>query len=212
MPKSKAPPRPPETFAYVRVSTRDQNEDRQLLALEPYHIPPQNILVEKQSDKDFNRPKYKRLLRLLRSGDLLYIKSIDRLGRNYNEIVAQWRYLTRKKGVDIKVLDMPLLDTTFHKDLLGTFISNLVLQVLSFSAQQERDYLLQRQAEGIAAAKLSGVQFGRRVKTSPPNIEAIYDRWRDGELTRDDAAALCGFGVRTLYARTSEWRRRDGRM
>ena len=131
-------------YGYARVSMKEQNEDRQLIALEPYDIPQDHLFVDKNSGKDFNRPKYKRLVKKLRKGDVLYIKSIDRLGRNYNEIIEQWRILTRDKGVDIKVLDMPLLDTTYCKDLLGTFISDLVLQVLSFTAQMEREAMLQR--------------------------------------------------------------------
>lgn len=175
--------REPQTFAYVRVSMKEQNADRQLIALEPYNIKPENILIDKKSGKDFDRPKYQRLMRNLRRGDLLYIKSIDRLGRDYTEIIDQWRILTREKGVDIKVLDMPMLDTTYCKDLLGTFISDLVLQVLSFSAQREREYLLQRQAEGIAAALAKGIKFGREGKSLPDNFEDIYTRWRNKELT-----------------------------
>ncbi|GHU52533.1 resolvase [Clostridia bacterium] len=212
MPKSQrqASKRKPETFGYVRVSTKEQNIDRQIIALEPYAIPQENIFVDEKSGKDFDRPKYKRLLRKLRAGDLLYIKSIDRLGRDYGEIIEQWRHITREKGVDIKVLDMPMLDTTYCKDLLGTFISDLVLQVLSFSAQLERENILQRQAEGIAAAKAKGVAFGRRVVTIPEDFEDIYRRWRNKELSNEQAAALCGFSVRTLYTLTAERRAREG--
>ena len=198
-----------KSFGYVRVSMKEQNADRQLVALEPYAIPTSNLLVEKSSGKNFERPKYKRLLRALRAGDLLYIKSIDRLGRNYGEIIEQWRILTREKGVDIKVLDMPMLDTTFCKDLLGTFIADLVLQVLSFSAQLERENILQRQTEGIAAAKAKGVTFGRKSVTIPDNFIEVYIRWRSRELTNEQAAELCGFSVRTLYSLTAEWRERD---
>jgi DNA invertase Pin-like site-specific DNA recombinase len=186
---------------------KDQNEDRQIIALEPYGIPPENLFIDKKSGKDFNRPRYKALLRKLRRGDILYIKSIDRLGRDYAEIIEQWQHLTRKKGVDIKVLDMPLLDTTYCKDLLGTFIADLVLQVLSFSAQQERETLLQRQAEGIAAAQAKGVKFGRKVVELPDNFKEIYERWRNRELTNEQTAELCGFSVRTLYGYTAEWRK-----
>ncbi|MDR1631061.1 MAG: recombinase family protein, partial [Oscillospiraceae bacterium] len=175
--------REPQSFGYVRVSMKDQNEDRQLIALELYAIPPENIYIDRKSGKDFNRPEYKKLLRKLRAGDLLYLKSIDRLGRNYAEIIEQWQFLTRRKGVDIKVLDMPMLDTTYCKDLLGTFIADLVLQVLSFAAQLERENLLQRQAEGIAAAKAKGVVFGRKTVTVPEDFETIYARWRDKELS-----------------------------
>ena len=205
--KAETATRPAEIFGYIRVSMKDQNEDRQLIALEPFNIPPGNLFVEKQSGKDFNRPKYRQMLKNMKSGDLLYIKSIDRLGRNYFEIIEQWQYLSRKKCVDIKVVDMPLLDTTYCKDLLGTFIADLVLQVLSFSAQQERETLLQRQAEGIAAAKSKGVTFGRKHVAVPDDFETIYARWRNKELSNEQAAALCGFSVRTLYNLTDEWRR-----
>jgi DNA invertase Pin-like site-specific DNA recombinase len=196
-------------FAYVRVSMKEQNEERQLVALEPYGIPPENLFVEKKSGKDFNRPRYKALLRKLRRGDVLYIKSIDRLGRNYEEIIEQWQYLTRKKGVDIKVVDIPMLDTTLHKDLLGTFISDLVLAVLSLNAQLERENTLQRQAEGIAVAKAKGVKFGRKTVTLPEDFEGIYSRWRERELSNEQAAELCGFSVRTLYYCTSELRKQE---
>ena len=209
---SKKATRPPEDFGYIRVSTKDQNEDRQLIAMESYCIPTANLLIDKKSGKDFDRPKYKKLLRKLKPGDLLYIKSIDRLGRDYAEIIDQWRFLTREKGIDIKVLDMPMLDTTYCKDLLGTFIADLVLQVLSFAAQLERENLLQRQAEGIAAARLKGVKFGRKTVVIPDDFEAIYTRWRDGALSNELAAELCGFSVRTLYDRTAQWRARDGRL
>ncbi len=193
-------------FGYIRVSMKDQNEDRQLVALEPCGIPPANLFIEKKSGKNFDRPVYKRLLRKLQEGDLLYIKSIDRLGRDYAEIIEQWRYLTREKNIDIKVIDMPLLDTTKYKDLLGTFIADLVLQVLSFTAQMERENTLQRQAEGIAVAKAKGVVFGRKQLNVPDNFETIFTRWRDKELTNEEAAKLCGFSVRTLYNKTTEWR------
>ena len=149
------------TYGYIRVSTREQNEDRQRIALREAGVPEKNVCMDKQSGKDFNRPQYKRLLRKLKKDDLLYIKSIDRLGRNYEEILRQWRFLTKEKGVDIVVLDMPLLDTRRGKDLMGTFLSDIVLQVLSFVAENERTNIRQRQAEGIAAAKTRGVRFGR---------------------------------------------------
>ena len=206
---SKKTERLPEVFGYIRVSTKDQNEDRQLIALEPYNITPGNIFVEKKSGKDFNRPKYKRMVRKMRAGDLLYLKSIDRLGRNYDEIIEQWRYLTREKGIDIKVLDIPMLDTTYCKDLLGTFIADLVLAVLSLNAQMERENTLQRQAEGIAAAKAKGVAFGRKNVDVPDNFQEIYWQWRNRELTNGEAAKLCGFSIRTLYTLTAEWRMQD---
>ena len=207
MPKRKQ--RESETFGYVRVSMKDQNEDRQLIALEPHEIPPANLFVDKKSGKDFNRPRYRKMLRTLQAGDLLYVKSIDRLGRSYREIIEQWQVLTREKGVDIKVLDMPMLDTTYCKDLLGTFIADLVLQVLSFSAQLERENLLQRQAEGIAAAKAKGVAFGRKKVGLPEDFTEIYARWRNKELTNEQAAELCGFSVRTLYDKTAKWREQE---
>lgn len=193
-------------FGYIRVSTQEQNDDRQRIALEPFGIPQKNLYCEKLSGKSFDRPAYKKLIRRLGEGDVLYVKSIDRLGRNYDEIIEQWRIITREKGADIKVVDMPLLDTTYCKDLLGTFISDLVLQVMSFSAQLERETLLQRQAEGIAAAKTRGVVFGRKAIVFPDNFEELYVRWRNGSLSGKDAAALCGCSLRTLYDRTQSLR------
>jgi DNA invertase Pin-like site-specific DNA recombinase len=198
-----------KSFAYVRVSTQEQNEDRQLLALTPFDIPARNLYIDKQSGKDFKRPAYRRMVKRLRPGDMLYLKSIDRLGRNYAEIIEQWRVLTKDKGVDIKVLDMPLLDTTYCKDLLGTFISDLTLQIMSFFAQLERDTLRQRQAEGIAAAKSRGISFGRSPAQMPDDFEALYRRWRVGELTTREIMALCGISRRTLYEKTKSWRKQD---
>ena len=160
-------------YGYIRVSGVDQNEERQRIAMSDREIPARNIYVDKQSGKDFDRPQYKRLLKRLRPGDLLYIKSIDRLGRNYKEIQEQWRILTKEKEADLCVMDMPLLDTRVAKDLIGTFIADLVLQVLSFAAENERDAIRQRQAEGIAAAKARGVQLGRPRRELPENFERI---------------------------------------
>ena len=198
-----------QTYGYVRISTAEQHEDRQLIALSPFGIAPANLYIEKQSGKDFQRTKYKQLVRKLKPGDLLIVKAVDRLGRNYAEVIEQWRFIVKEKGADIKVLDMPLLDTTYCKDLLGTFIADLVLQVLSFSAQLERDTLLQRQAEGIAAAKTKGVRFGRPTAALPENFAEIYARWRTGELDHGQAAALCGFSVRTLYNVTAQQRTQE---
>ncbi|MDR1158301.1 MAG: recombinase family protein [Oscillospiraceae bacterium] len=198
-----------KVFAYVRVSTQEQNEDRQLLALAPFDIPAQNLYMDKQSGKDFKRPAYRCMVRRLRPGDMLYLKSIDRLGRNYAEIIEQWRILTKDKRVDIKVLDMPLLDTTYCKDLLGTFISDLTLQIMSFFAQLERDTLRQRQAEGIAAARSRGILFGRTPAQMPEDFETLYRRWRVGELTTREITALCGISRRTLYEKTESWRKQD---
>ena len=164
-------------YGYIRVSTKEQNEDRQMIALREVGVPEKNIFMDKQSGKDFNRPQYRKLLRKLKKDDLLYIKSIDRLGRNYEEILQQWRYITKDKGIDIVVLDMPLLDTRRGKDLMGTFLSDIVLQVLSFVAENERTNIRQRQAEGIAAAKARGVRFGRPEKEIPDDFEEIVAAW-----------------------------------
>lgn len=193
-------------FGYIRVSTREQNEARQLAALAPFGVPKRNLYIDKQSGKNFKRPAYQRMLRQMKPGDLLIVKSIDRLGRDYGEIMEQWRYITRERKVDVKVLDMPLLDTSYAKDLLGTLISDLVLQLMSFFAQLERDNILQRQAEGIAAAKARGVKFGRDAAVLPEGFDAIYIRWRAGEISADEAAALCGFSRRTLYKLTADMR------
>lgn len=190
-----------EIYGYVRVSTRDQNEERQLIALLELQVPKKNIFIDKQSGKDFDRPCYKKLLRRMKKDDLLYIKSIDRLGRNYNEIQEQWRILTKDKGVDIVVLDMPLLDTRRGKDLMGTFLSDIVLQVLSFVAENERINIRQRQAEGIAAAKAKGVRFGRVPKPLPENFHAVYQRWKRGEITGTAAAKECGMPLSTFRYR-----------
>ena len=167
------------SYGYIRVSTKDQNEDRQLIAIRALSIPEKNIFIDRQSGADFDRPQYRKLVKRLCRDDLLYIKSIDRLGRNYGEIQNQWRRLTKEIGVDICVIDMPLLDTRNGKDLLGTFIADLVLQILSFVAQNERDNIRQRQAEGIAAAKQRGVRFGRPPLPLPQNFDAVHQEWRE---------------------------------
>ena len=164
-------------------------------------MPKKNIFIDKQSGKDFERPRYKKLIKRLKKDDLLYIKSIDRLGRNYNEIQEQWRILTKEKAVDIVVLDMPLLDTRRGKDLMGTFLSDIVLQVLSFVAENERVNIRQRQAEGIAAAKARGVRFGRLPKPLPPNFHAVYQRWKHGEITGTAAAKECEMPLSTFRYR-----------
>ena len=188
-------------YGYVRVSTREQNEDRQLLALKELSIPEKNLFVDKQSGKDFKRPQYRKMVRKLKKDDLLYIKSIDRLGRNYSEILEQWRILTKEKGIDIVVLDMPLLDTRRGKDLMGTFLSDIVLQVLSFVAENERTNIRQRQAEGIAAAKARGIRFGRPPKPLPENFHYLYQQWKNGEITGTAAAQLCGMPLSTFRYR-----------
>ena len=188
-------------FGYIRVSTKEQNEDRQIIAMRGLSIPEGNIFMDKQSGKDFDRPQYKKLVRKLKKDDLLYIKSIDRLGRNYEEIQEQWRVLTKEKGADIVVLDMPLLDTRRGKDLMGTFLSDIVLQVLSFVAENERTNIRQRQAEGIAAAKARGVRFGRPPKPLPENYHSCYQRWKAGKITGTAAAKECGMPLSTFRYR-----------
>ncbi len=196
-------------FAYVRISTREQNEDRQLDALEGLNIPPGNIFIDKQSGKDFDRPEYKRMVLCMERNDVLFIKSIDRLGRNYEEILEQWRYLTKDKGVDIVVLDMPLLDTRRGKDLLGTFLSDIVLQVLSFVAENERTAIRQRQAEGIAAAKARGVRFGRPPRPLPANFDGVCIQWTSRAISCTDAARQCGMPLNTFRYRAAHRRSPD---
>ena len=188
-------------YGYVRVSTREQNEDRQLIALREVGVEERNIFLDKQSGKDFERPQYRKLLRKLKRDDLLYIKSIDRLGRNYEEILQQWRLLTKDRGIDIVVLDMPLLDTRRGKDLRGTFLSDIVRQMLSFVAENERTNIRQRQAEGIAAAKARGVKFGRPPKPLPEGFHDAYQRWKHGEITGTAAAKECGMPLSTFRYR-----------
>ena len=185
-------------YGYVRVSAKDQNEDRQIIAMREVGVSEKNIYMDKQSGKDFKRKQYKRLVRKMKKDDLLYIKSIDRLGRNYEEIIKQWRYLTKEKRIDIIVLDMPLLDTRRGKDLMGTFLSDIVLQVLSFVAENERSNSRQRQAEGIAAAKARGVKFGRPPKPLPENFHTVYQRWKNGKITGTRAAEECNMPITTF--------------
>lgn len=188
-------------YGYMRVSSKDQNEERQRIALHEMGVPESNIYIDKQSGKDFERPAYRRMVRRLKGDDLLYIKSIDRLGRNYEEIQNQWKMLTKEKGVDIYVIDMPLLDTRRGKDLVGTFLSDIVLQVLSFVAENERDVIRQRQAEGIAAAKARGVKFGRPAFPYPDNFGEVHREWRKKKITLRQAAAACGMSVGTFYGK-----------
>mgnify|MGYP005763619435 FL=1 len=196
-------------YGYIRVSSRDQNEDRQLLAIQQLSIAQENIFIDKQSGKDFQRPQYKKLVRKLKKDDVLYIKSIDRLGRNYAEILEQWRILTKSKGIDIVVLDMPLLDTRRGKDLMGTFLSDIVLQVLSFVAENERENIRQRQAEGIAAAKARGVRFGRPEKELPDNFEALVQAWEREQLPLSDVLDLCQISQSTFYRRRRDFHRQE---
>ena len=194
-----------DTYGYVRVSTRDQNEARQLIAMRELRITDKNLFVEKQSGKDFDRPQYRRLMKKLRPDDLLYIKSIDRLGRNYVEILEQWRILTKEKKIDIVVLDMPLLDTRRGKDLMGTFLSDIVLQVLSFVAENERTNIRARQAEGIAAAKARGVKFGRPPTPLPDNFHHVHRDWREKKITLNQAAHACAMPVSTFYYKATQF-------
>ena len=193
-------------YGYVRVSSADQHEDRQLIAMAARGIPENCIYMDKQSGKDFKRPQYKVLIKKLRPGDQLCITSIDRLGRNYEEIQEQWRILTREKKVDILVFDMPLLDTRRDKDLIGTLIADIVLQVLSFVAQKERENIRQRQAEGIAAAKARGVRFGRTPAVLPDNFEAVVKMWKNKNLTVSEAAQLCGMARSTFRYRAEKFK------
>ena len=197
------------SYGYVRVSTREQNEDRQLIALREVAVSESNLFVDKQSGKDFKRPQYKRLLKKLKKDDLLYIKSIDRLGRNYGEILEQRRVLTKEKGMDIVVLGMPLLDTRRGNDLMGTFLSDIVLQVLSFVAENERVNIRQRQAEGIAAAKARGVKFGRPPRPVPDNFYQVRQDWRSKKITLQQAAVACAMPVTTFYEKAVQFEKSD---
>lgn len=188
-------------YGYVRVSTREQNEVRQMIAMDKKEVPKENIYIDKQSGKDFERPMYHRMVKKLKEDDLIYVKSIDRLGRNYEEILEQWRFLTKEKKVDIVVLDMELLDTRRGKDLMGTFLSDVVLQVLSFVAENERKNIRERQKEGIEAAKMRGVRFGRPKRDVPDNFKQICYKWKKGEILGKEAAKLCDMPLTTFYGR-----------
>ena len=193
-------------YGYVRVSSIDQNEDRQLIVMDENNVPSKNIYIDKQSGKDFERPQYKKLVKKLKPGDLLYILSIDRLGRNYEEIQRQWRVLTKDIGIDICVIDMPLLDTRNGKDLMGTFIADLVLQILSFVAQSERENIKKRQAEGIAAAKAKGVKFGRPEKSVPDDFPRLIREWEKNKLSFSELLKRCNMSEATFYRRLREYR------
>ena len=186
-------------YGYIRVSTQEQNEARQLTAMRDFGVPEENIVVEKLSGRDFNRPRYRQLVRVLRAKDVLVVKSIDRLGRNYTEILDQWSFITKKREAAIVVLDMPLLDTRQSRDLTGTLISDIVLQLLSYVAQTERENIRQRQMEGIAAAKARGVHFGPKAQALPKNFEAFHHAWRRKQMTLRDAANACGMPKSTFY-------------
>jgi len=186
-------------YGYARVSAKDQHLDRQLIALTEYRIPKRNIYVDKRSGKDFNRPEWLRLTERICPGDLLVVTSLDRLGRNYEDIIEWWRKLTRESGADILILDMPVLDTRQGKDLTGRLIADIALGLLSYIAQREREVIRERQADGIAAAKARGVRFGAREKGPPPGFDDLCRRWRDGEFIADELAARCGVCRSTLF-------------
>lgn len=195
-----------KSYGYVRVSSKDQNEERQMVAMKQAGVPDQNIFVDKQSGKSFDRPEYLKLKEMLKEGDLVYILSIDRLGRNYEEIQNQWRVLTKEIKVDICVIDMPLLDTRNGKDLMGTFIADLVLQILSFVADNERTNIRKRQEQGIAAAKANGVRFGRPETPVPDNFGEIVKKWEKGKLKFAEAIKECDMSQATFYRRLREYR------
>ena len=192
-------------YGYMRVSSKEQNEDRQKIALTEMGVPKNNIYMDKQSGKDFERTQYKRLLRKLNENSVLYIKSIDRLGRNYGELNEQWRIITKEKKADIVVIDMPLLDTRREKNLLGTFISDVVLALLSYVAENERTNIKQRQAEGIAAAKARGVKFGRPPLPIPENFYQMHKDWRAGKITIEEAAKACNMCPKTFYSKAVKY-------
>ena len=197
-------------YGYIRVSSPGQNEDRQLIALHEAGVEERNIYMDKLSGKDFNRPQYKRLVKKLQAGDLLYILSIDRLGRNYEEIQNQWRILTKEIGIDICVIDMPLLDTRTCKDLMGTFIADLVLQILSFVAQSERENIKKRQEQGIAAAKARGIHMGRPVKEAPDNFGLLVKQWEKKQIPLDAVLRECNMSEATFYRRLRKYRLMNG--
>jgi len=199
----------PKQYGYIRVSSTDQNEDRQIAAMRDKGIAPPNLYIDKQSGKDFERPQYKKLVKKLKPGDLLYVLSIDRLGRDYEEIQRQWRILTKEIGIDIAVIDMPLLDTRSGRDLMGTFIADLVLQILSFVAQSERENIRKRQQQGIAAAKAKGQVFGRPKKALPDNYDEIIAAWERKEIPLKKALMLCGISKTTFYRRVNNSRKKE---
>lgn len=197
-------------YGYVRVSSTDQNEERQMVALAEAGVPEKNIFMDKQSGKSFDRPQYKKMVKKLKSGDLLYALSIDRLGRNYEEIQNQWRVITKEIGADICVLDMPLLDTRQGKDLMGTFIADLVLQILSFVAQSERENIKKRQEQGIAAAKAKGVRFGRPEIPLPDNFGKLVKDWEKKRISLEEVLKLCNMSEATFYRKLREYRIKKG--
>lgn len=194
-------------YGYIRVSTKEQNIERQIVSLYEAEVDKKNIFIDRQSGKDFQRPAYEKMIRHIREGDLIIVKSIDRLGRNYHDIMEQWRIITKEKKADIRIQDMPLLDTTKTRDLLGTFISDVVLQLLSFVAENERDNIRQRQAEGIAAAKAKGVKFGKPTIPLPDNFPELYQEWQEARISLKEFANICNMGRSTIYKHISEYRK-----
>lgn len=194
-------------YGYVRVSTSDQNTDRQIIALREMGVPKEHIFADKLSGKDFQRPQYRKLLRRLDSQSVLFVKSIDRLGRNYEDLGEQWRIITKEKGADIVVIDMPILDTRREKNLLGTFISDIILALLSYVAENERTNIRQRQAEGIAAAKSKGVRFGRPPRPLPENFYQMHQEWRSGKISMKEAADACKMPPQTFYSKAVKFER-----
>lgn len=196
-------------MGYARVSTAQQNEDRQIIALREMGVPMKNIYIDKMTGKNFERPQYQKMLKKLDENTVLYIKSIDRLGRNYQDLSDQWRIITKEKKADLVVIDMPILDTRREKNLLGTFISDLILTLLSYCSANEYNMIHQRQAEGIAAAKARGVKMGRPEKPLPDNFDGVYDEWKLGEITAVDAAKKCGMPVSTFKYRAKRYKGDD---
>lgn len=200
--KQKGENRMNQLYGYIRVSSKEQNEDRQVIAMEEQGIPKMHVFMDKQSGKDFDRPQYKKMLRKMKKGDVLYVKSIDRLGRNYTEILEQWAMITKEKQVDIVVIDMPLLDTRDRgRDLTGKFVADLVLQILSYVAETERDFIRKRQAEGIAAAKAKGVKFGPKKKAMPEKFEEVKEMWEKGEISTREAGEILNISYTTFWRR-----------
>ena len=197
---------PENIYGYIRVSSTDQNEDRQMIAMLEKGVPGKHIFIDRQSGKDFNRPQYRKMTRRLKQGDLLYVLSIDRLGRNYEEIQRQWRILTKEVGADISVIDMPLLDTRNGRDLMGTFIADIVLQILSFVAQNERENIRKRQAEGIVAAKARGVRFGRPPRQVPEDFLEMVMEWKRKRISLTEILVQCGISEATFYRRLRQYR------
>lgn len=193
-------------YGYVRVSTKDQNEGRQMIAMEEMGVSKENIYMDKLSGKDFNRPEYKKLIRRIKENDTIFIKSIDRLGRNYEEIIEQWRIITKEKRADIVVIDMPLLDTRRGKDLMGTFLADIVLALLSYVAENERKNIKQRQREGIDAAKARGVKFGRPAEELPTNFREVYQRWATQDISLTTAAKLLNMPISTFKYRAKVYK------